>query len=196
MFNMKNLMTRALLALALSFGAGAAMAGPTYHITIDTADYAGTQGYLDLSLVALGDAAPAFAMLDNFTGNFAGSSALEGSASGDVSTGILLGNRDLINAFTALVDFGGLFSFDIRFDLDDGKVGSTFSVALINDAFDGYLGSPGSLLDVALLPGEAPAFVANSSLVAAAEVPEPATLASLVLGLALMGSMLRARRKQ
>jgi len=196
MFNMKNLMTRALLALALSFGAGAAMAGPTYHIAIDTADYAGTRGYLDLSMVALGDAAPAFAMLHNFTGNFLGAALVEGSASGDVNAGVLLGNSELVNAFSALVDFGGLFSFDIRFDLDDGAVGSTFSVALFNEAFDNYVGIQGSLLDVALQPGEAPAFVPNSSLVAAGEVPEPATLASLALGLALMGSTLRARRKQ
>jgi len=193
MFNMKNLMTRALLALAMSFGAGAALAGPTYHVAIDTAQFAGTQGYLDLSLVALGDAAPAFATLSNFTGSYGGTTLLEGHAFGGVDTGVTLGNSSLVNAFTQLVNFGGVFGFDVSFDLDDGAVGSAFGVALFNEAFDAYLGAQGSIVDIMLQPGEAPAVLVNADLAAVGEVPEPADWMLMATGLVLLGLALQRR---
>jgi hypothetical protein len=42
MFKLKNLFTRALLALMLVTGAGVASAGPIYHVTIDTAGLSGS----------------------------------------------------------------------------------------------------------------------------------------------------------
>jgi hypothetical protein len=194
MFNMKNLMTRALLALALTFSTGAVLAGPTYHVAIDTAEFAGTQGYLDLSLVALGDAAPAFATLSNFTGSFGSTTMLEGYAFGGVETGVTLGNSSLVNAFTQLVNFGGRFGFDVSFDLDDGAVGSAFGVALFNEAFDAYLGAQGNIVDISLQPGETPSVLVNSDLAAVGEVPEPSNWMLMASGLMLLGSALQRRR--
>ncbi|HEX9174226.1 MAG TPA: NF038129 family PEP-CTERM protein [Telluria sp.] len=195
MFNLKALFTRALLALTLACGAGAALAGPTYHVTLNTAEFDGTVGYLDLLFLAEGSAAPATATFSNFVGNFGAAAVLEGDASGSVGTGVILGNTTGFNDFLQAVNFGGLFSFDVRFDADAGVDGSTLSIALFNEAFDSYLGAAGNLAEFALLPGAADD-VRNLAgdivtISVAADVPEPDAWMLMALGLLLLAYTLR-----
>ena len=192
MFNLKNLFTRALLALMLVTGAGAALAGPTYHVTIDTAGYDGT-GALDFELFGYETSADATAYLSNFTGDFGSASDASG-ATGSIASGIVLGPRDY-TWFRQAVNLGQRFSFDLRFDVAAPGEPVGFSAALYSDALDRYLGDIGSLVVVELTPGQPDLVLVDASLATISEVPEPATFASLALGLALMGSTLRARRK-
>ncbi|MBD8531250.1 MULTISPECIES: NF038129 family PEP-CTERM protein [unclassified Massilia] len=196
MFNLKNLFTRALLALMLVTGAGAASAGPTYHVTIDTTSLSGT-GFLDF--LFSGDAnssGPATATVSNFSGNGTGVTTY-----GDVTptaTGAIFDN---VNGFAEAligVNLGGLFNFDLSFDVAPAGDGTTFSFALLNPTQDGYLGVDGDLAQFQLMPGSDTTVSSANALTSIAlvsEVPEPATMASLMFGLALMGSTLRARRK-
>jgi hypothetical protein len=194
MFNLKNLFTHALLALMLVTGAGGALAGPVYHVTIDTADYAGT-GTLDFMLQGFDVSADATAILTNFTGDFGTASFSQGAIAGDIGSGVLLGTTDVASIFAQSVNLGGRFGFDLRFDV--GPVGDPvgFSVGLYSDELGQYLGEFGTVAAFELAPGQPDLVFVESGLAAVSAVPEPATLASLVFGLALMGSTLRARRK-
>lgn len=196
MFNMKTVITRALLALALVMGAGAASAGPTYRVAIDSSDFAGTSGYLDLTFLGLGDAAPALATLSNFMGDFGADAFAEGDAWGDVGTGIVLGNGQGFNAFTQAVNFGGRFSFDVRFMQGDIGDGTTFGVALINEAFDAYLGADGNLVEIGLMPGTPDLLMALAPIATINVVPEPSELLLMLTGLALLGFMVQRRAQR
>lgn len=193
MLNLKNLFTRALLALMLVTGAGAALAGPTYHVTVDSEDYSGT-GTIDFLFSAFITPAAATAYVSNFTGDYTGQGNAVGEVSGDLGTGLVLGTRDGFGAFAQTLNLGNRFSFDVRFDTGALNEAVAFSVGLFSDEIGQYLGQNGTLVAIDLIPGE-PALVAVDALASVSEVPEPATLASLALGLALMGSSLRARRK-
>ena len=193
MLTMKNLFARALLALMLVSGAGAALAGPTYRVTIDTAGYAGT-GVIDFLLSGFEPATDATAFVSNFTGDYLGASDFSGEASGSIGTGVVLGTRDGFSTFTQTLNLGRSFGFDLRFDFGPVSEGAGFSVGLFSDTLDTYLGEFGTLVAIDMTPGQPDLVFVDSALVDVSEVPEPATLASLVLGLALMGSILRARR--
>ncbi|MFC5462381.1 NF038129 family PEP-CTERM protein [Massilia niabensis] len=192
MFNLKNLFTRALLALMLVGAAGAASAGPIYRVTIDTSSEAGS-GVFDFSFLGFETAADATAVLSNFRGNYGGSE-IEGDVSGSLETGIILGNSEF-TSFLQSVNLGGLFGFDVEFDVQGEGDGTTFAMTLYDTAFSDLLLSQGPLVQIDLMPGVADFVSIDNAFVSVSEVPEPATLASLALGLALMGSTLRARRK-
>ena len=195
MFNLKNLFTRALLALMLVSGAGAGMstaaAAPIYRVTVDTSSLAGS-GVFDFGFLGLEKAADATAMLSNFRGNY-GDSAIEGDVSGSLETGIILGNSDFTH-FLQTVDLGGQFGFDVKFDVQGEGDGTTFALMLYNTGFTGLLLSEGSLVQVELMPGMADFVSFDGAVVSVSEVPEPAALALLALGLGLMASTARARR--
>ena len=186
MFNLKNLFTRALLALMLVTGAGAALAGPAYHVTIDTAGYSGT-GALEFELTSY-ESQVATAFLSNFTGDFLG-----GVSGGN---GLVIRTGDDFGAFTQRLNLGQRFGFDLRFDVSGASDPVGFSLGLFSDSLDAYLGEFGTLVAIDLTPGQPDLVFADAALANVSEVPEPATLASLALGLALMGSTLRARRKE
>lgn len=195
MFNLKNLFTRALLALMLVTGAGMAVAGPTYHVTVNTQGYTGT-GLIDFLLLGNDPSASTSAMLSNFTGDFGSDSFTEGDARGSIAGGVFLGTNAWYNDFAQSVNLGGRFSFDLRFDQSAESDPLTFSVGLYSDLLGGYLGDEtGTLVQVDLTPGQPDVVYIGTTLANASEVPEPATLAAMMLGLTLMGSTLRARRK-
>jgi hypothetical protein len=196
MFNLKNLFARALLALMLVTSAGVASAGPTYHVTVNTAGYTGS-GLIDFLLLGNDPTASTSAMLSNFSGDFGADSIIEGDARGSIAGGVFLGTKAWFNDFAQSVNLGGRFSFDLRFNQSSESEPLTFSVGLYSDVLDGYLGdATGTLVQVDLTPGQPDVVYTGATLASANEVPEPATLAAMMLGLTLMGSTLRARRRK
>lgn len=198
MFNMKNLLLRALLALSIAVGAPAALAGPMYRVAIDTSSLSGT-GFLDLGFLSLADAGSAQATVRNFSGDFLAHSEAIGDVSGNIIDGVRFGNGELDNLFDQAVNFGGLFSFDVSFDLLPTHSGVTFAVALMNDALDAYLGADVHLLTIDLASGLpvdltvfAPALADATEL---AEVPEPAAWLLLAAGLLLIGMTRRLQQR-
>lgn len=191
---LKNLFSRALLALVLASGAGSALAGPTYHVSVDTRGYDGS-GTLDFLLLGYEGVPGAHAFLSNFTGNYGSTSSLDGDASGDLASDIVLGTEGGFGAFLQAVGLGGRFGFDLAFDVDPAGEGASLNLGLFSDALGRYLGDTGSLVEFTLVPGTPDMIVADASLAAVSEVPEPATTASLVFGLMLMGWTLRVRRQ-
>lgn len=184
---LKAVSARGLLALSLLGCAGGAVAGPLYHVSLDTTNLSGS-GYLDLTFSNLGDAAPATATLTNFTGHFDVGSLSQGIVSGDVGSTVTLGNTETFNELLQAVDYGGLFSFDVRFDeAESGNVGTDFGVALTNATLDDYApGTGGNLVVIGLMPGMPDAVSANDRFTTVAAIPEPASAALLAFGLLLL----------
>ena len=194
MFDLKNLFARALLALMLVTGSGAALAGPTYHVTVDARGYTGT-GVLDFVFLGYEWSPVTRAFLSNFTGDYAGAGTFEGDAEGSIAGGVVLGMREPFSSFAQMVNLGGRFGFDLRFDVDPASEPVSLSIGLFSHALDQYMGSSGTLVSFELVPGQPDLVVVDASLAQVSAVPEPATVASLVLGLALMGWTLRLRRR-
>ncbi|KQQ88874.1 NF038129 family PEP-CTERM protein [Massilia sp. Leaf139] len=187
MFNLKNLFTRALLALMLVTGAGAALAGPTYHVTINSVGYTGT-GVLDLQFSTFVPSDEASLFLSNFSGDYTG-------ATGELAAGVRVAATDGFGYFAQTLNLGGSFGFDVRFDTGTFDESVGLNVGLFSDELNQWLGQNGAVALILLTPGEAALVEVDAAFASASEVPEPATLASLMFGLALMGSSLRARRK-
>jgi hypothetical protein len=195
MFNLKTIVTRACLAALLALSAGAALAIPGYHVSIDTSSLAG-DGYLDLTLAALADAAPVTATLTNFTGNFGAAAFTQGAVDGGVDSTLSFTNGESFNELLQAITFGGHFGFDVYFDVASaGSVGSTFAVALVNAAMTDYVAGTGAdFLVIGLLPGAAPTTTSATSLSsvsAVTAVPEPSSGILLASGLLLLAMYTR-----
>lgn len=187
MHSMTTLFLRALLAFTIAVGAPAALAGPLYRVSLDTATWAGTTGFLDLGFNGNGDTMDAVARVSNFSGDFLAEVRREGDVTGDAASGVTLGTLTGYNFFDQAVNFGGLFSFDVEFDSGSGNFGTLFSVALFNAAFDAYLGADTDLLTIDLVRGEAPLVTVHApALIDVAEVPEPREWLLLATGLVLL----------
>jgi hypothetical protein len=198
MFNFKNLLARALLAFTLAAGAGAAVAGPTYHVDVNTAALGGTSGYLDFLIVGQGDTATTTATLSHFMGNFSGDVYTD-NASGSVAAGATLGSSATLNEFALWAGFGGNFSFDVSFDqaIDD-IAGALLQIALIDADFSYLAPTSGDIAQFSLQPGQpiglTPSAFATISLVPdVSDVPEPSDWMMMATGLALLGFTLRRR---
>lgn len=184
---------------------GAAHAGPTYHVTLDTSGKAG-QALMDFTFLANGGATPATAVLDHFTGAFGATFDRSAGAAGAIPGGVTLGNQNGGDYLTQFVQLGGLFGFDIHFDGDFATTAgideSEFNATLYNASLTGYIGDPGSFAQFVLVPQVAG--VAGGVLAAsptgqavigpAARVPEPATPALTLGALGLLAAMRRRRR--
>ncbi|MEH6437231.1 NF038129 family PEP-CTERM protein [Massilia sp. DD77] len=197
MFNMKALFLRAMLALSMALGASGAIAGPTYHVTLDTSAWKGTTGYLDLGYNGPGDAGPAVARVSNFVGNFFGDAILFDGAAGDVDTGVTITNLGGFNFFDKAIVFDDVLSFEVMLDELAADNGMLFSVALFNADFSAYLGGEGNLLEISLIPGVPDAvFVAPGAPLDVTAVPEPGDWALVLTGLLLIGFTRRAQQRR
>ncbi|MDY0964449.1 MULTISPECIES: NF038129 family PEP-CTERM protein [Massilia] len=198
MTHFTNMLFRVLLALSIAIGAPAALAGPMYRVSLDTSALAGTVGYLDLGLNGPLDAAPTVARVSNFSGAFldGGILAPSGDVSGDIVNGVVLRNSADLNYFDQLVTFGGLFSFDVSFDLGGGDHGTLFSVGFIDDAYN-FLGAIGNVIEMNLVAGQPVELqLVDGAFAGVAEVPEPGAWLLLASGLFLLVTTRRLRQRR
>lgn len=194
-----------LAVLVLACGTGAAVAGPTYHVNIDTSAFAGP-GIIEFYLSRDGAAPQSMATLSNFAGAFGAEHDRDGDVTGDIPGNVVFGSTDGFNFLDQMASFGGAFSFDIEFDGDFASTASSitsfFSVALFNEDMSAYLGAQSDLVLFSLVPmgGIAPAGVSFevfgpiASVTAATAVPEPSELALMLAGLSMMGLVIRRRQ--
>ncbi|MFC5550662.1 NF038129 family PEP-CTERM protein [Massilia aerilata] len=192
MFNIKKLLARALMALSLV--GGAAVAGPTYHVDVDTTTLAGKSGYLDFLIVGQGDTATTTAKLSHFTGDFSGAVYTDNTTGS--TAGATVGSTGSWNEFALWANFGGQFSFDVSFDqIADNIAGALFQVALLDGGFLYLDPLTADIAQFDVSPGQ-PIGLAGSDLATisvAADVPEPADAMLMLTGLGLLGFTLRRR---
>jgi hypothetical protein len=197
--------TRKLLApLVLVLSAGVALAGPTYHVTVDTSGFAESTGLIDFFYNVQGGGVVSEITLNNFSGNIGGEFAPRvGDVTGALPGTLVFAATEGDQELTQVANFGGAFSFDLAFGSDfatlPGGVSSLFSVAFFNDDFSAYLGAPGDLVQFNLMPmnGNAPGgIVVTVADPAATVVPEPSNLLLMMTGLGLVGFMVRRRKAQ
>lgn len=197
MKNLKSLMLRALVALAMFSSAGQLFASPVYHVAIDSTGLSG-QGYLDFLFLGTGSSATADVQLTHFTGDFDKSTSTASNADGSLDAGVTIHNDSGWNEFGQLANFGGLFTFDVQFSIaNDATGGSNLSIALLDSGLNDYAGgTSGDMAGFEVYPDQ-PAFftVSDRATVEAAAVPEPATLAEMASGLMLLFATLRRRRR-
>lgn len=200
MFKLSQMFTSALLALTLLGSSTLALAGPTYHVTLDTSAYSGSNGNIDFSLLAVDGATAASVLVSNYTGMLGATADSLGDVSGALPAALTLKNANGTNEFYQSVIFSNLISFDVHFFGDflttAGADATTFSIALFNEAGTAFLGANnGNQLEFYLTPLTANVasvtFTALEAGAAAAEVPEPSALLLMLAGLGLVGVMLR-----
>jgi hypothetical protein len=192
----KSLFSRALLAVALVTGAGAAIAGPVYHVDINTASFTGLgTGYLDLTFLLLVESGPATATVSHFTGDFG--SYVDMSApglSGSVDSKVVFENGLYADLFRE-ISLGGSFGFDVSFSGPDTGIGGTdFDVTVYDET--GMNPLLASVVHFTLQPGTVNvSFDEQYAAVGpvAADVPEPSAAALVLIGLMMAGAVARRR---
>lgn len=184
-----TMLARLLLAAMLACGAGQAVAGPSYKVSIDTASLGSGPAFLGFYFIGLADAAAATAIVSNLAGDLVGTPDVTGSVSGAAPGPIEFSNANGGSDWVQAISLGGKFSFDLSFIVQHGDVGTTFGWALFNDA--SYLGANGDLGTVSVQPitGQATEYLLSvaSPLADVTVVPEPGTAwLFLLAGLPLM----------
>jgi hypothetical protein len=185
--NLISIFSRALLALALLTGAGAATAGPMYHVALDTAGTAGA-GYLQIDFLPFGTNDVLTATVSGLAGAFDGAPDLVNvTQAGGAFTFTSAAFSELFQAIT----LGGAFGFDVSFDglaTDGGSTG--LSVSLL-DAAGGYLSFQAA--QISLVAGVPPLVATDPAFATVTAVPEPAEWVLVVTGLMLLGAVQRGR---
>lgn len=202
MTNFKNLFLRALLALSILAAAPAALAGPLYRVTLNTSasDWVGLSGYLDLSFGGLVGVGPAKATVTNLQGDFDESveAYFESLAGGSRADGFTLVASENLSLVSQAVTFGGIFSFDLRFEEALAGLGADFGVSLVDSNFAPLTGDFPALTFF-LVPGEATTMVgaelARVEVLPQGDVPEPSDWALVATGLFLLGATRRLQRR-
>jgi hypothetical protein len=198
MTNLTNLFLRAFVALSILAAAPAALAGPTYRIAVDTSKWQGEAGFLDLTYGGLVGSATGTAVASNFTGAFDDSIEVyhdNAQSSGTYATGFTLVSGDTLAYVSQAVYFGGLFTFDLRFDALGDGLAADFGVALAGadmaplEDFPGFtftlLAGQDTALPVVPVPG-----------VDTVAVPEPSDWLLVATGLFLIGATRRLQQRR
>jgi MYXO-CTERM domain-containing protein len=176
------LLRRVALALTLAAGSGLAIAG-TIHVTVDTASFGASSGYLDMQLSASGGVPLATALVSNMVG-FDPSAYIDSWGVTPSGGGYLFRN-DTSNDLFHAVAFGGVLSFDLTFaGVADPRTSyvSHLIVSAFDEAFSplgNYDPVRGSLADFSWTPAltagaEGRIGVSLSDPAAVTAVPEPA----------------------
>jgi hypothetical protein len=197
MQNLKSQFLRAIVALAMFAGSGQLFASPlSYHVAIDTSTLGGQSGYLDFLFLGLGSAASATASISHLSGNFdTAKSFTYGAPQGTLATMLKLANGD---EFGQGATFGGVFAFDVGFTgLNDLTAqGIDLSIALLgNDQFSYAAGTDRNLVTFSLQPGAPDVLDVDSRFASVGAVPEPASMALVAAGLALLYGNKRRRAR-
>lgn len=203
------LMLGVALALALS---SAAQAGISYQylVTVNTSGGNGGSGYLDLQFnpADAGSTPAATATVSALTG-FSGALGLpqlDGSASGDPTSTLVLNNTGAINASYSFLTFGNSLSFLLTLSgaafSETATNGSTFLFALYNSAQQPLNGVDPLVAQIDLLPfgtspgvdlqiSTGPAYPGGPNATVTA-VPEAST--TVMMGLVALAGVVAARR--
>jgi hypothetical protein len=205
MFKFKQFVQQALLAVALLGGTSAAMAGPTYQVTINSAAWTGMTGLIDFTFLGVDDAVAAAAHVSNASGPFGAEDGRSASVTGDIGSSLTFLNSNGFNFLTHAATFGGQFIFNVTFDGDfetiGGPDGTTFAVSLYSDGFGELLSAAAQFNLVPALNGElAMIDIASDESITTvnevvAEVPEPSDLLLMLSALAMLGLVLRRQQR-
>ena len=196
--NFKHFVARLLLAASLAGSMATAGAGPIYHVDINTSSLGTGPAYLGLYFLGLAGADEATATVSKLTGAFSGPATFSGSVTGGAPGPLAFSNANGGGDWYQAIELGGMFSFDLSFMGGSGDTGAAFGWALFNDTQ--YLGVNGDLGNLFLQPGmpvdqQVAMALADTALSGVTVIPEPSTLALLLL--AVLGWMaLEARRKR
>lgn len=202
MVHLKRTLLQSLFTTAL-FLTGTAEATPSYHVTVDTTKYSG-QALMDFTFLANLGATPATAILNNFVGAFSATFDRSAGTAGTVPGLLQLGNQNGGDYLTEVVELGGKFSFDIRFEGDFAGIenanATLFNATLYRPDFSDFVGPPGSFAAFELLPplnGNPGGVQVSESgeLATIAEIPEPSTLLLMLGALSALGLLSRSRRR-
>lgn len=186
--------------LVLACSTGAALAGPTYHVSIDTSAFAATPGAIGFYLSRQVGAPQSTATLSNFAGAFGATVVADGDISGAIPGSVVFGSTDGESFLAQAASFGSLFSFDVEFGGDfastTSSLASLFGIALFNADLTAYLGAQTDLIVFNLIPmvGVTVDTFADIASVSATAVPEPSELVLMLTGLAMMGFVVRRRK--
>jgi hypothetical protein len=205
MLNFKTFVRQAMLATALAFTSAAALAGPTYLVTIHTQTVEAEAGLMDFNFYTTDNASGGMVSLSNFSGAFGEEFDRAGTATGNIPGTLSFVNSTTSNYLTQNVVFGGDFSFNVTFSGDYETVTGLFAPTFQVSLYDAFLTTEyGVAVQFDLIPalnGD-PASVlvsiANPDLAtvteAVAEVPEPSQLLLMLSALALAGAAMRRRK--
>lgn len=200
MFNAKQFLQRAFIALSLTGAMALAQAEPmSYHVVVNTTGLSGS-GYFDADL---GDSTGASqglsATFSNFMGAFNG---VDNSVSYNYSTtagGFALSNA-APNYLSQQVSFGGMLSFDVLFSgpffTGANTENSALSFGLYDIAADmisagGFNLAGSGATRITALPNNSFIVISPN---AANAVPEPTQLVLMLTALAMMGVMVKRRQ--
>ena len=204
MFNF-NFARQAMLALALALTSAAALAGPTYLVTIHTEGVDAEAGLIDFNFYTTDDTSGSSATLSHFSGAFGDVFERAGSAAGTVADSVSFSPSNVANFLTYNVLFGGDFSFQVSFSgdfltvpgpnssalvvsLHDSLLSLEYGVAVVFDLIPAFNADPAGVFITVGDPG-----LASVTELVAADVPEPSQLLLMLSALALAGVALRRR---
>ena len=192
MTNLNTLFSRALLALALLAGAGAAAASPIYHVALDTHGASG-EGGLQIDFLPFATNDVLTATISGLSGAFTGTPDLIHVTQ---SGGSYTLKSDAFSEFFQALTLGGQFGFDVTFGgmpTDGGTTGLTVSLI---DATGNYLSYAAA--QIGLRQGSTPVVTVDPGVAAVTPtgaVAEPSDLLLLASGLVLLTWSQRRRMR-